>query len=193
MTIRSILLSIACMQALVNPVFAKSGTATRRISTSELAKYLVKAGDPAVRPLGTGAVLLGFRGKESVKVHGDSTDPDEIGKNLEADCDVVVEGPDEKPHPVCLLVNYLAFYPSEHRMVGQTYRFSLDGRLQNALDIVGKLDDKGQPVEGSANNSPLDITDKKTMRGAKEVLDIWLKRTAKKIEAEKAKKKTAKK
>ena len=190
---RATVLSIVCALVLVNPAFARTRKIAKRISTSELAAYLISTGDSAVRPLGTGAALLGFPGEQSVNVRGDSTDTGEIGSNLEGDCDVVVDGPDAKPHPVCLLVNYLTFHPAEHRLVGQTYRFSLDGHLEYALHMNAKLNDKGDPVAGSAENSPLDIKDKETIAGARKALDIWLNRTAKKIAAEKAKKKAAKK
>lgn len=61
------------------------------------------------------------------------------------------------------------------KTLGSIYRVSLDGKLERAVECNGLIDDKGEPVEGSRNDVPLDVTSSRVKKGFRRELDFWLK------------------
>ncbi len=54
------------------------------------------------------------------------------------------------------------------------FQFDLTGRLIGAYVMVGKLDDKGKPVAGSAREVKQDLEDGSVVDAAKSELGFWL-------------------
>ncbi|MBI4677311.1 MAG: hypothetical protein HY748_06985 [Elusimicrobia bacterium] len=121
--------------------------------------------------IGNNARALGFEGNPPTKAVG--KDEEETSDNLARSFDVLIEKlPDNGGiRPVSLVL--IASKQTSSALQGELFRLKPDGTLEKAIRTMGKLDEKGDGIPGSAVNVDLDPDE--AQRLLKRELDFWLK------------------
>lgn len=81
---------------------------------------------------------------------------------------------DQPPEPVGVLL--LTYFSKDGRDESRWYRVSLDGTLEKAFVIRGKVDAQRKGVKGSGTAEFLDVASPDTRKRFQHELDLWLKR-----------------
>lgn len=139
-----------------------------------IAAFLANAPDDQPMPKTIGA-FAGLPEGSTAKLEGVPSEDSADGK--ERICNVVVEASEDgKPAPVCLLV--MVRNKTSAELLTQYFRISLDGRLEKAFNVTGKLKD-GKPVRGTGAQETLDISSKEVLALMKKELEFWMKKYSK--------------
>ncbi len=146
---------------------------------------------PLKEPL---AQIIGLPGDSSTKAQGVRLPNSGTGIETRA-CYIVYESAAKSPDlrksdkPVC------AYYERRSRsgndQVTQYYRVSLDGRLEKAIKIQGKVDEKGHGINGSGVTKDEDINSDEIKNSFNSESAYWLKDWLKKAEKPVTKKDSA--
>lgn len=126
--------------------------------------------------------FAGFPEGAATKVDGIAGEESPDGKDRT--CTLIVETSEEgKPTPVCLIVS--ARRKTDSESMSQYFRIALDGKLERAFMVTGKVKD-GKPVKGTGAQKPLDISSKEVLALMKKELEFWMKKYSKPVKKQTA-------